>query len=185
MKVKGSVISTLKNYINKNYSDRYNEWFKKLDAPSREIFSKVILATDWYPIEEGIVNPSRLAADLFFNGDYQKAGWELGRFSAEEALTGIYKVFVMIATPQFIMKRGSKILSSFYDPSKLAVSAERTRGVDISISDFEKLDTILENRIGGWMEKALEICGCHNVNTEIVESLTKGNERTLYQINWE
>ena len=83
------------------------------------------------------------------------------------------------------MKRGGKILSSFYDPSVLIVKSERPKGVDIHITEFSEPSEVAENRIGGWRVKALEICGVKNITLEITKSMVKGDDVTVYVLNWE
>lgn len=76
-------------------------------------------------------------------------------------------------------------MTSFYDPSTLEVANERPNGVDVHITEFEEASEIVEQRIGGWMETALEICGCKNLKTEITSSLAEGDRYTEYVINWD
>lgn len=185
MKVKGTILTSALGFVKENFSNRYNDWMNELPAKSKEILSKPIMASEWYEIEEGLLEPTRILAKMFYNGDINKVAWEMGRYSAQVGLTGIYKVFVLIATPQFIMKRGGKILSSFYQPSVLTTHNERPKGVDIVIPEFEGSNEITESRIGGWMEKALEICGVKNVTIDKILSMAKGDDRTVYVVNWE
>ena len=132
-----------------------------------------------------MIKPSRIAADLFFEKDVKKISWEIGRYSAEIGLKGIYKVFILIATPQYIMKRGGKILASFYEPSVLQVGEERNNGVNLEITEFPDPSEVAEHRIGGWIEKALEICGVKNISIEVPKSLLKGDDKTIYVVDWE
>lgn len=46
------------------------------------------------------------------------------------------------------------------------------------------MDKIIEHRIGGWMERALEICGSKNVTVRITKSMTENAEYTEYSIIW-
>ncbi len=185
MQVKGSVVSSIQKYVREFHPKEYQQWFEKLSESSKKVFAGNILATEWYSIEAGVIEPTKLIGKMFFYGDQRKASWECGKYSAKIALTGIYKVFVLIATPQFIMKRAGKILASFYHPSTLVVGAERPKGVDIHITEFPNIDDVIEQRIGGWMETALEICRCKNINTKITRSMVKGDEKTVYEINWD
>ena len=185
MKVKGTIVTSVTGYVKENFPNRYQEWIDNLPAESKSLLTKSIMATEWYSIDEGLVKPTELAAKLFFNNDVRKVSWEIGRYSAEVGLRGIYKVFVLIATPQFLMKRGGKILSSFYDPSVLTVPVERPKGVDIHISEFPNSSEVTESRIAGWMEKALEICKVKNISIEVTESFLKGDDKTVYVVNWE
>jgi hypothetical protein len=43
---------------------------------------------------------------------------------------------------------------------------------------------IIEKRIGGWIEKALEITRCEDINIEISQSMAKGDPVTEYRISW-
>jgi len=185
MKVKGTILTSIQGFIKENFPNRYQGWLDELSTESRNIYTGSILATEWYSYQDGLIRPSEILAKLFYNNNIKKASWEVGRYSAEIGLKGIYKVFVLIATPQFIIKRGGKILASFYQPSVLTIGNERTKGVDIHITEFPDPTEIAENRIAGWMEKALEICGVKNITIDITQSLTKGDEMTVYVINWE
>jgi hypothetical protein len=185
MKVKGSVVSSIQKFVKEQYPSDYNHWLNRLPEPSKEIHKGVIMASEWYPLNEAVVEPTRLIGEMFFNGDVVKAARMSGKQSAQDALTGIYKVFVMVATPKFIIKRSSKIMTSFYTPSKLVVGEERPNGVDIHISEFDEKSEIVEHRIAGWMEKALEICGCRDITIDVSKSQAKGDELTQYVANWE
>lgn len=184
MKVKGTIITSLQGFVKENFPNRYQEWVDGLPVESKSLFTGTIKATEWYPYQEGLIKPTELLAKLFYNNDANKAAWNTGRFSAEVGLTGIYKVFVLIATPQFIMKRAGKILGSFYEPSLLKLGEVRPKGVDVNIIEFTEPSEITENRIAGWMEKALEICGENNITIDITKSLAKGDDMTIYVLNW-
>lgn len=184
MKVKGTIITSVQGFVNDNFPNRYQEWIDGLPAESKTLFTDSIKPTEWYPYQEGLIKPTELLAKLFYSNDAKKAAWDTGRYSAEVALKGIYKVFVFIATPQFLMKRAGKILGSFYEPSLLKLGDVRPKGVDIKIVEFLEPSEITESRIAGWMEKALEICGEKNITIDITKSLAKGDDMTVYVLNW-
>ena len=185
MKIKGTILSSLHDFIKEQFPNRFHEWIENIPDKSKELYTGIIMAAEWYPYREGLIIPSEVAANLFYNGDVEKMAWESGRYSAEVGLKGIYKVFVLIATPQFIMKRGGKIISSYYDESELQIGAERPKGVDIRITRFPQSTVITERRIGGWMERALEICNVKNISIDIVSSIAAGDDETVYVLNWE
>jgi len=43
----------------------------------------------------------------------------------------------------------------------------------------------VEKRILGWVEKALEICGCKNIKLDVVKSLIHGDPASEIEITWE
>jgi len=185
MKVKGTILSSAKSFVKDNFPNRFDDWLSNLSPESKDLYTNPVLASEWYDINVGLFDPTNKIAEMFYNKDINLAAWEMGRYSAEVGLKGIYKVFILIATPQFIMKRGGKILSSFYNPCDLTTGEIRPKGVDIIVKEFPGSSEITESRIGGWMEKALEITNVKNISIDKVKSLAKGDELTKYVINWE
>jgi hypothetical protein len=99
-------------------------------------------------------------------------------------LNGVYKVFVKLATPQFIIGRAGKILPSYYDPAELAVQETGPKHVVLNITRLPVNDHVLEARIFGWIQKALEVTGCQNVQINPVKSMAKGDSITQLMITW-
>lgn len=184
MNAKGTLVSAIKRYVKDHHAGDYDRWIENLPEGSRKIYSDTVMATDWYPLEEAVVIPTQIVAQMFFDGNVEAASRASGRHSARVSLTGIYKVFVLIATPQYIMKRGGKIMASFYDPATLIISDRRSNGVTVQITEFPQPSVVTEWRIAGWMEEALSICGCENIVLEMSRSMQKGDAVTEYVIDW-
>ncbi len=185
MQVKGSAIETLPLYIKKKFGDEaYGKWLSVLGTNARKEFESLILATKWYPLQEMFIEPTEAFCKMFYNGDVSGAV-ELGRFSAEHSLKGIYKIFVKFGSPDFIVSRAPGILPTFYSDSAMDVVDREDKKVTIRFTKFEGSHTLVEHRIRGWMEKALEISGAKNVSVTIVKSIAKGDVTTDYAIKWE
>ncbi len=120
---------------------------------------------------------------MIFNSA-EDGAWELGRYSADTALHGIYKVFVRVLNPAFLIQRAGRILSTFYHPSKIEVIEASGKSVILYITEFGSPHVIIEKRIGGWIEKALEITGCKDIEIDIPRSMAKGDPVTEYRISW-
>lgn len=184
MHVKGTAVKSIQDYVQTHHSDKYAEWLKAMPEVSRIIMSKPVYVSDWYSVKDAAVEPTIALGKVVFNGDAVKAGWETGRYSSEIALNGVYKVFVKMATPQFIIGRSGKILPSYYDPSDLAVKETGAKHVVLNISKLPMNHEVLEARIFGWIQRALEVCGCKNVQINPTTSMTKGDSSTLLMITW-
>jgi hypothetical protein len=109
---------------------------------------------------------------------------EAGIFSAERALTGIYKIFVKAASPSFIIQRASRIFATYYQPCKMNVIENVDGHVLLEISEMTHSDVVIEYRIAGWIIRALEISGAVNVKIDFPKSIAKGDASTLVNINW-
>lgn len=164
MEIKGTSVKSTKDFVQKFYADHYDEWINSLPSESQKIFSDTILATEWYPIMEGMIIPVRKIAKLFYNGDEEKAAFEVGKYSAETSLTGVYKVFVKISSPIFVLKRSQKIFSTYYKGSTFEIVDYTENTAHFRISGFKKEYAQIFDRIEGWMEGALIILNRKLVN---------------------
>lgn len=185
MEIKGTAITAIRDHVKSNFPDRYAEWINALPESSKDIFSGAIDSSKWYPLDEGGILPTKNTADLFFNGDYQRGALEAGKFSAEEALTGIYKLFVKASSPGYIIQRASRVFASYYQPCKMEVLEKTDSTVLVEISDMTRSDIVIEYRIAGWIEKALEISGARHVVVEFKKSIARGDSVTQFAIRWE
>ncbi len=164
MEVKGTAVIAIRDYVKKEHSSDYSRWLDVLTPEARSIYESVIDSTKWYPIEEGAKDPTEKIAKLFFNGNVGKGALESGRFSADKALTGIYKIFVKAANPQYIIKRASRVFATYYRPVDLIVVGEPDKGVVVELSKVQTRHLAIEQRIIGWCYRALEISGCKDIN---------------------
>ena len=54
----------------------------------------------------------------------------------------------------------------------------------LHITQFPEPSALVEARIAGWMQRALEINGCKNANPKITKSMTKGDSLTEFTVTW-
>ncbi len=184
MQVKGIAVKAIKDFVENQYPNGYKNWIQALPEKSKKIFISPIDVSAWYPIQDGSVEPTKAIGKLFFDGNVNKAAYESGRHSAHNALTGIYKVFVMVASPSFIIDRASRILTSYYQPSSIVVKEKQSKTCTIQIEQLPDKSQIVEMRIAGWISKAFEVTGCKGINLAIPKSLSKNDDCTKIVITW-
>ena len=183
MEVKGTAVISIPEFVKDRFHNRMGEWLESLSVESRAIMSKKILASSWYPLSEAVLEPTRKICDLFYDGQ-DKGAWEAGRFSADHGLQGVYKVFVKVATPQFLISRAGRIFSSYYRPSQIEIDEVKAGNVIMRVVEFPEPDRLIEARIGGWVERALEICGCRNLEVTTPRSMAVGDTVTEIEAQW-
>ena len=170
MYIKGTAVASIPTFVKKKFGDRYDEWLNSLSPQSQKIMKRY-LVSKWYPVEYAIIEPTEHICRLFYNGD-KRGAWEAGRFSAENALKGIYKFFVKLGSPGFIIKRATNIFSFYYKEARMKVIENEEHRTVVHIYELKPPSQILEARIAGWMERSLEISGCEYVNIQIIKSPT-------------
>jgi hypothetical protein len=186
MEIKGTAVKSINEFVKSKFPSAHTDWIKSLPDASKEIFGSAIYATNWYPVQEGAVEPTLQVARLFYSGDNHKAAWESGRFSADSALSGgIYKFFVKASSPGFIISRANRVFTTYYRPCRMSIADSTAKSVTVLIESEEKVEALVELRIAGWMERALEISGCKGLSITIPESLAMGDRHTKFDIQWE
>lgn len=184
MQVKGSAIAPMPKFITEKHGESgCQRWLDALTPDAKQVYSGRIMANNWYPFKELMVEPTAKMCELFYGGNVRGAT-EAGRYSADIGLTGVYKIFVKVGSPDFIMKRASSIMAGYYTPSQLNVIESGPGKAVIHITQFPEPSTLVEARISGWMQRALEINGCKNVMVRITRSLTKKDPVTEFAVNW-
>ncbi len=183
MEIKGTAVKSIPDFVKQNYTDQYVNWVRALSPESQSIVNNVSSAA-WYSVKLAAIEPSEKVGELFFNNDIKKGAWELGRFSADVALHGIYKLYVKFSSPGHIISRATRIFSAYYSPSKMETTDLKSNSVKLIISQFDLPSEVIEYRIGGWVERALEISGCSGVDVKITESFTRGHSKTVYECSW-
>ena len=108
----------------------------------------------------------------------------MGSWSAEVGLKGFYKVFLLIASPQFLLQRASKIFTTFYEPSEVEASIIGSNDAILRIIKFDDIDEAVEYRIAGWTRKALELANCREPSYVITKALSKGDDSTEIHFHW-
>lgn len=184
MEVKGTAVKSIKEFVETRFKADYQKWLKAMPEESQAIINGGIFANNWYPMKAAAVEPTKALGKVFYNNDIKQAAWESGRYSAEVGLKGVYKIFVMIAKPQYIMQRASRVFTSYYSPSDLSVVESHEKGLTLHITKFPEPEQIVEYRIAGWCEKALEFTNCKNVRAKITKSLTNGDKVTEIVMSW-
>jgi hypothetical protein len=185
MQVKGTSIITTRDFVKEKFPSHYNDWIKSLPAESKKLYEGAVRVSDWFEIKQAYYDPMNKIIEQFYNSNAQKGGEDLGRFSAKVALTGMYKVFLFVATPQYLMKRASRMVETFYTPSEVEVTEVSSKVVVMKIKKFDGITKTLEFRFAGWCVKALELCNCKNITYRITSHISSGHPTTTIEYKWE
>jgi hypothetical protein len=184
MEAKGTAVMTVPMFIKEKFGDAgLKRWMDVLTPEARAVYSRPVLATEWFPLKSIFAEPTKKLCELFYSGATQGA-WELGRFSADHGLKGIYKLFVKFGSAEFIISKASTILPTFYKPSSMDAKQYDKNSGQVRITSFPEPDVFVEARICGWMQQALSISGVKDVTVTTVTSMTKGAPISEFRVTW-
>jgi hypothetical protein len=184
MEIKGSAVKATPDFVRDKFGSRYSEWVMSLPEKSKVIIEQPIYATSWYSLTDSVIIPTQKVADLFYGGNSAKAASEIGRYSADIALKGIYKIFVRVSSPQFVLSRASSIFATYYQPSDIKVIEITEKKAVLQLSRFHPNERIIMNRIAGWIEKTLEITLKSPLKVDVENHIEGANLTTKITAIW-
>ena len=130
VEIKGSaIISAVESLKARSGENTYNEVISKLAPTERQFFEQVFLEMGWYNLD---IFAKFLEKDILVTAQGNEEEL-ISRSEAvfEKQLKGIYKIFIKLGSPGFILNKISSIHKSYF------------RGVDINIKmeDSNKAST--------------------------------------------
>lgn len=183
MKAKGVAVGSIPEFVRTCFPDGFRPWLSSLPESSRTIFENPIATDGWYPIDEAVIVPTQSICDTFYEKDPAGA-WEAGRFSAQQALKSVHRIFIKVGSPLFVVDRAAGIFTAYYRPSRAVVAEKRPDRAVIHLVEFGRPHDLVDRRIAGWIEMALELSGCENLTVSITQSLAHGDPQTEFVAEW-
>lgn len=184
MDVKGTAILVVPLFVRARHGEEgYRQWLKGLSPQARTVYEGVVLATTWFAMKPIMLEPTKLVCDMFYGGSLTGAV-ELGKYSADHGLKGIYRLFVKLGSPEFIIGKAGAILPTYYKGSAMEAKKVASGKALVRITAFPEPHAIVESRIQGWMMQALTICGVSDVRVRIASSMASGAGTTDFDISW-
>jgi len=185
MSAKGTALAVLPLFVKEKFGEEgQRRWLEKLSPEAAKLFSGPIMPSKWYPIEEFYLNPTRAICDLFYDGNPTGAR-EIGAYSADYALKGVYRSFVKLTSLPFFIKRTATMLQTYFNPCTAQLVLIEPKRAALQMQEFPKPSLYAEMRIAGWTQRALEIHGCRNPKLEITRSLARGDAYTEFYGTWD
>jgi hypothetical protein len=183
VQIKGSAIQETINQIQRRFGD---DAFKKilslLDDESRKVFEGEIFASTWYPLDaftRFLEVEIRVLADG--NEEMVTRGSEA---VIERQLRGIYKAFVKLGSPEFVIKRIAAVHATYFQGVPIEVQMPARGKAIVRYTGFEKQHRIMGFAIIGFFKKALEISGARDVTIHFVTPIEEGKPYSELSISW-
>jgi len=184
VEIKGSVVSDAIKNVKTNFGDdMYNVIVSQLKPETRPIFEGgSILPISWYPLD-AFLEFLEMDLKVTANGDEQ----ELIRRSEkviEGELSGIYKLFVKLGSPGFVLNRISSVHQTYFRGVDIEVELPGPGKAIMKYTGFEKQQRLVGMSIIGFYRKALEISGAKNVTAEFITPIEDDKGYCELALNW-
>jgi hypothetical protein len=183
VKFKGAAWKPITEFVKMKFGeDGFRRVLESVSPECREIASAKILVNSWYDlrlVEEFIAQADRVLG----TGDLGMAG-DMGRYSAEFGIKTIYKIFMKVGTPEFVLKRCSTIWKRYYSRGEMKLIHLEPGHVIVRLTDMGIVSRVLCARVTGWMKKTLAMTGAKGTTVEHTVCTSRGDPHCEWQGRW-
>ncbi len=174
-----SLVATLRGMVP---GPAFDEFVAGLPRVSAALILEPPLAMSWIPLEDAMPVYT-VASERLFQRDPIKM-FELGRTQLRADMTGIYRMFLRVASPAFIAARSSEIYKLYTRGcGTLRTVIEQPGRIEVLLEDRPLPSPAFYHYLRGTVFGAMELTGVKQLNVTIAEG--GGNSsRCLFRITW-
>lgn len=172
--IKGTaVLDSVRAIRKRSGEEEYGRIVATLDDEARRLVTGELLPTSWYPLDPFV---RFLEADLRATaGGDESALVERTEGLIERQLRGIYKLFVRLGSPEFVLKRISIVHMTYYNGVHVETTSLTPGRAVLRYTGFEPSHKLIGYAIIGFFRKALQISGAKDVQASFATPI--GSEK--------
>ncbi len=181
--IKGATILGSMERIREHHGEEgVNKIIDQLREEDKCILKSTILASQWYPLT-AFAHFLELDVKSYYGGD-PKGLISSTEEVVERQLRGIYRMFVRIGSPEFVIKGISAVHKSYFKGVELQSVITTGKYVGKYIG-YELAHSIIEYTLLGFYKKAMTLSGAKNVNAEITVPISQGKGYIEITVTWD
>src|SRR5216683_2868778 len=183
VQIKGSAIKeTIEQIKRRSGEDAFQKILGLLDEETRKIFEGEIFSSTWYPLD---AFTRFLEVEIKVLADGNEEMVTRGSEAViERQLRGIYKAFVKLGSPEFVIKRIAAVHATYFKGVPIEVQLQAHAKATVRYTGFEKQHRIMGFAIIGFFKKALEISGARDVVIHFATPIEEGKPFSELSLSW-
>ncbi len=183
-RVKGTAVQSSLRFVRERFGAPAAEGvLRALPTEQRTRLRDTILASSWYPMEDLLAY--MMEAERQLGQQDPQLLYDMGQASCDHGVTGVYKVFFKIGSPEFVTSRSARVFSSYYDTGALRLTESRDGFSAAEITGIEPSSPQLCQRFHGWMHRTLERAGAKNLRSQHTTCVHRGDPVCRFEGTWD
>ncbi len=181
--LRGASIISAMRFIEETYkSEGLDKVLASLEEEDRKILKGKLSPMTFYPMRL-FINFSVAADRLFGSGDYDICR-QIGYYEANETFSGIYKVFLDLTNPLYVISHAGMAWKMVHDFGELKIEQVNDKYVRGKISDFPDCHKAHCVDLVGYFTRVLELCGAKDVDVKEVRCICNGSDYCEFEVKW-
>jgi hypothetical protein len=182
-RVKGTAVQSSIQYVREKFGEGpLARIVAALPEADRRTLESV-LASAWYDVE--LFRRFMVEAARQLGTQQPDVLRRMGRYSCDQGITTVYKIFFKLGSPEFIIGRAARVFSSYYDTGELQILETRPGRCLAELRGFEGGAPQFCERIFGWMQRTLELAGAKNLRPRHDVCVHRGGAVCRFEGDWD
>ena len=152
-----------------------------VEPPFRALLAGDVLVSDWYPLD---AMTCALERNLELNDPDEAHAIQRAEQAFDRQLNGVYKIFVRLGSPEWIIKRIGAVHETYFRNVQIAASFGGERRAVVRYVGFQRQHRVIELLILGFYRKALELSGAKERGVRITTSIAADKGYLELALSW-
>ncbi len=183
VQIKGTaVLDTIKAIKERAGTGEFERIVGHLDEETQKVFRGEIAPSSWYPFD-AFARFLEAAVRETAGGNEEEL---IKRSEAviERQLRGIYKIFIKLGSPEFVIRRIAAVHSTYFEGVDIIAERKGPNTAAIQYVGFTREHRIIGFVIIGFFRKALEISGAKQIDVRSRVPIEAGEPYCELSLNW-
>lgn len=181
--IKGSaVLDSVRGIRQRFGEEKYQRILAALDDEARRLVEDTLVPTSWYPLDPFLRVLDATLREVADGDENALVQWT--ETIIERQLRGIYRLFVKLGSPEFVLKRISIIHMNYYNGVHLETPSMAPGRAVLRYTGFEPRHRLMGHSIIGFFRKALEISGAKDVLARFQVPIEAGRGFAELVVTW-
>lgn len=183
---KGLSLQCALKFIREHYGEEnLNKIIGYMNLEEREVFQNEtkIKAMKWYP-HNLLKHLLEISDKTLGQGDYSLCE-KVGAFEAEETFNGIFRVFLAVGNPHFLIRQGPLAWKTLNSSSDFELVELQNNHTIARIHNFDEPHKAHCHQLAGYFKRLLEMSGGENVQVKESRCRCFNDPYCEYEVTWE
>jgi hypothetical protein len=183
VEIKGSaVLDSITGIKRRDGDAAYEALVSRLTGETKKMFQSTVSGSSWYPLDY-FLNFLAVELDASANGNAEVLVTRSEKV-IERQLRGIYKIFVKMGSPEFLMKRIAAVHMTYFNGVGIEFTQLGAGQAVLRYTGFEPQHRLIGFTIVGFFRKALELSGAQDRQVRFTTPIEAGKGYAELAVSW-
>lgn len=182
-KIKGPGPRAIVQWVKDNHGEEgVARLWDVLHPATQKMVEEGPLVTNWYPLP--VFEEFVAAADRILGSGDLSVAYEMGKFSAYYGMKTVYKIFLKVGSPEFVLKKSANIWSRYFNRGRMQAQQIEDKHWILELHDFDYTSEVFCPRVTGWIQGVADLSGAKQGQVSHTNCRCKGDPNCIWTLRW-